>query len=125
MYAAGYKLRALKNRSYALKHMISGGADILRNLIFKRLYTDCVHISCACDEVKLVGVLAGKLVCYEVAAVVKIFAFYEIIVAYGVPAGRSDHSDGLALFRRHEVAAYICEGRTAAPETVKVTEAFP
>ena len=125
MYAPDHELVTFKNRSHTVKHMISRGADIIRHLVFERLHTDCVHISGACNKVKFVGVLAGKLVGYEVAAVVKVLSFYEVIVADSVPAGGSDHSDGPAFLGGHQVFADIGASRTAATQKIKIAVAFP
>ena len=103
--------------------MIVRFPDIVCHHILKGQHTLHIHISGACNQISLVGVLPCELVAYEMAPVIQVFAV-NIIIFNGMPACRLHRTYTAALFYRHQIHAYIGIGTAASAQTVKTAVGF-
>ena len=60
MYATGNKFALFKERSHAIKHVITRALDVAHSLLLKRLHAVDVHGTRTGDEVALVVVFSAE-----------------------------------------------------------------
>lgn len=123
MHAARNKLIVRKHGLNAQQHA-TAGVYVTIDPVLEGKHTLGVHVARAGDEVELVGALAGELVANEMAAIVEVSAVYQVVIAYGVPAGGLDHTDAAARFGGLRVRAYHRHGGAAATEVVEWRKRF-
>ncbi len=74
---------------------------IIRHFIFKRKHSGYIEISGSGNQIFPVCIFTSKLIPQKMAAIIKIFSIY-IVIFYGMPSGRFNHSDRTTFFCRHQ-----------------------
>ncbi len=93
---------------------------VVRHLLFVRKHAFHVHVTRAGNQVLRIGVLAGELEAYQVAAVVQIVVFDQAVVAHRMPTRRLDRPNLAALLRRHGLFPYQGKRNTTAPQRIEL-----
>ena len=74
---------------------------IIRHFIFKRKHSGYIEISGSGNQIFSVCIFTGELIPQKMAAIIKIFSIY-IVIFYGMPSSRFNHSDHPTFFCRHQ-----------------------
>ncbi len=114
----------VKDRRNPVQHMVFRLFYIVGYHILKGKHTFYIEIPGAGDKVLGIGVFAGKLVAYQVAAVVKVVAVHYAVIAHSMPAAGLYLADFPPFFRWHNVLANTGKGCAAAAQAVQLGVAF-
>ena len=115
----GDEVVPIKDRRHAVEDMVAGPLHIGGRVVLIRPHALHIHVPGTCDEVFCVGILSGKFISDQVAAVVEIVAVHDAAIFHGMPARRLHGTDGSARFRRHDFPADIGIGCAAPAQLVE------
>ena len=123
LHAVRQQIIPLKNRRYAVQHMVVCFSDVICDHIFKREHPLYIHIARSGYEIFLICIFRRKLIANQMTAVIKVFAVHNVIL-YGMPSGRLDFSDISALLCRHQICSDVCKSRLASSKRVQLSIRF-